>query len=111
MKGAAVHLFDNDGHGGSKARNALDKACRAFDVEPWVGVYKETATKGILVLMPLKVYDDPKNQYNSRPKRAPEDFKTSEKFLAKYREDPHVSILELDFSQTHGKTLAKLTEI
>lgn len=104
MKGAGVNVFS----GKKESRTKIMTICKEFGVEPWLAVYHETRDRAQLIVMSVATYDDPSKGYNTRKPKAPDDMKTAAAWLAQYRQDPDVGIVEFDFRGPSGKVLRPL---
>jgi len=88
-----VNIFSNRAK--DDDRGKLLNACRAFNCEPWIGVYVETTDHGDLYLLSLKCYDE---KYRGRADRVCDTWKMRPQNKATYEQDPKVRHIRLDVS-------------
>ena len=70
-------------------------ACKAFDAEPWLGVYVETTQYAEVYLTSLSNYDA---KYRGSASRAIDDWKMTPKHRQSYAQDADVKHIHMDFS-------------
>lgn len=75
-------------------RDKLDAACKAFGCEAWIAVYVECADKADLFLTSLDHYD---RRYRSKQERVIDAWKMTEEQKLKYRRDPMVRHIGIEF--------------
>jgi hypothetical protein len=92
----SVNVFFNRKGAGDRAK--LRAACKAFDCEPWVAVYVETARSADLYLMSLKHYDQ---TYCPNKSCAIDAWKMGEKHKRAYDGDKNVQHICVEFRATN----------
>ena len=83
---------------GKNDRQRLLDASVAFNCDPWVAVYVETAEHADLYLTSLKHYDE---RYRSRTDKAIDDWKMGKQYKETYSHDPDVKHVEINFNPTN----------
>ncbi|MFA5554890.1 MAG: hypothetical protein WCZ89_03665 [Phycisphaerae bacterium] len=80
---------------GKNDRQKILDACKAFAAKPWIAIYVESCDYADLFLLSLEHYDC---KYRVRQKRAIDTWKMSKKHRDKYKTDPQVRHIHMDFS-------------
>ena len=93
LENASVNIFSYQ-KGKNDRQKVLD-ACKAFASEPWIAIYVEASYHADLYLFSLEHYD---HEYRGSKNRAIDDWKMGEKYKEKYRADPQVWHIRMDFS-------------
>ena len=75
-------------------RKKLREACKAFECEPWIGVYVETTKYADFYLTSLKNYD---KKYRGKKGKVVEGWKMKKKNIEEYEKDPAVKHIHIDF--------------
>jgi len=83
---------------GKNDRQKLINACKAFNCEPWIGVYVETSKSADVYLTSLKNYEE---KYRGREGKAIDDWGMRKKDKEKYEKDPDVKHIRIDFKSKH----------
>jgi hypothetical protein len=79
---------------GKNDRQKLLDACKAFDCEPWIGVYVETTDFADVYLTSLENYD---TEYRGKEGKAIDDLKMGKKDRERYDKDPNVKHIKVEF--------------
>jgi len=79
-------------------RQKLLEACEAFACEPWIAIYVETSEYADVYLTSLRTFDD---QYRSERARAIDTWKMTEKYRERYKENPNVKHIRIEFHATN----------
>lgn len=75
-------------------RKKILNACESFNCEPWIAIYVETETFADLYLTSLENYD---KNYKTSDKKSVDDWKMTEKYKKKYKNDKNIKQIHLDF--------------
>lgn len=83
---------------GKNDRQKLINACFAFDCEPWIAVYVETADYADIFLTSLTHYDE---KYQVSKGRVLDTWKMTSKYFELYYVDSDVKHIRANFVQDH----------
>jgi hypothetical protein len=86
--------------GGKNDRKKLIDACKAFDCEPWIGIYVETTEYAEVYLTSLKNYD---KKYRNKNKRAIDVWRMNATHRERYERDINVKHIRFDYHATNWK--------
>jgi len=89
---APVNVFSYQGKKDDRCK--LTDACQAFACEPWIAIYVETTKYAEIYLTSLENYDQ---KYRGTDGRAIDDWKMRAEFRKKYKMDPLVKHIRIDF--------------
>ena len=90
-EGESVTIFRKK----NNSRKKLIDACKAFGCKPYIGIYVETANQGDLYLTSLENHDEKYGNIN----RATDDWKMRKKDKDKYKKDPEVKHIIINFNE------------
>ena len=79
----------------NNSRKKVIEACKAFGCKPYIGIYVETASQGDLYLTSLENYDKKYGNIN----RVTDDWKMRKKDKGKYKKDPEVKHIIINFNE------------
>lgn len=82
---------------GKNDRNKAIAACEAFACEPWIAVYVEATDQADIYLTSLENYEV---NYR-REGKAIDDWKMGPKHIEKYKSDPLVKHIKINFQETN----------
>jgi hypothetical protein len=92
----SVSLFRNPKE---RDRAKLAAACEAFECEPWIAIYVETADAADLFLTSLDNFDEKYCTEGSKN----EGWGMSKSLRQQYVEDPRVAVVHVDFTVSGGR--------
>jgi hypothetical protein len=80
---------------GKNDRQKVLDACKAFAAEPWIAIYVESTNFADLFLLSLEHYD---HKCRAKQKRAIDVWKMGQIYIERYKADPEVRHIRMDFS-------------
>ena len=86
----SVNIFFNR----KNDRQKVEKACKAFECEPWIAVYVETTKFADVYLTSLENYDQ---KYRGSEERVIDNWKMKDKDREKYEADCGVNHIRIEF--------------
>ena len=92
-----VNVFKKSSNDREKTLNA----CEFFGCDPWIGVYVETMNGAEIYLTSLQHYD---REYLGVAGKTLDTWKMGKKYRQRYKEDPAVMHISLDFLKHHWWT-------
>jgi len=85
---------------GKNDRQKVLDACKAFAAEPWIAIYVESTNFSDLFLLSLEHYD---HKYRAKQKRAIDVWKMGQRYIERYKLDPEVRHIRMDYSGNSWK--------